>query len=251
MSVVAIIQARMGSTRLPGKVLADIVGTPMLFRVIERVAAARSVDQMVVATTTSSEDDPLVKRLKESGVVSVFRGSPDDVLQRYFQCAKLYNADTVVRVTADDPLKDPGIIDHAVSILHGDESLDYCSNTIEPSYPEGLDIEVLRFASLARAHAEATLVSDREHVTPFIWRQPTLFRTHNFTLGRNRSGWRWTVDKPEDLEFARAVFTQFFDRPLVGYDEVMAWIEMNPQIARINAGTIRNEAYLNSLRSAN
>jgi len=94
-------------------------------------------------------------------------------------------------------------------------------------------------------------VSDREHVTLFIWRQPTLFRTHNFALERNRSGWWWTVDKPEDLEFERAVFTQFFDRPLVGYDEVMAWIEMNPQIACINVGTIRNEAYLNSLRLTN
>jgi spore coat polysaccharide biosynthesis protein SpsF len=248
---VAIIQARMGSSRLRGKVLADIAGKTMLQRVIERVAAARGVDKIVVATTNAREDDILVERLNNQATCEVFRGSVDDVLSRFFECAKLHRAEIVVRVTADDPLKDPQIIDKAISLLKADPTLDYCSNTIEPSYPEGLDIEVIRFSSLERAHVDAQLASDREHVTPYIWKHPDLFNVLNFKSDRDLSDWRWTVDKPEDIEFMRRVFEEFRDYPLVPYQDVIAWLDLNPQIRLINSGISRNEGYLKSLRLEN
>ncbi len=251
MRTIAIIQARMGSTRLPGKVLSDIVGKTMLQRVIERVAAAEAVDKVVVATTTASEDDILVERLKNEAACDVFRGSIDDVLSRFFECAKLHRAEIVVRVTADDPLKDPQIIDKAISLLNADQNLDYCSNTIEPSYPEGLDIEVMRFSALERAHVEAQLASEREHVTPYIWKHPDLFNVLNFKSDRDLRDWRWTVDKPEDIEFMQRIFEEFRNYPLVPYQDVIAWLDVNPKIRLINSDISRNEGYLKSLQMEN
>jgi spore coat polysaccharide biosynthesis protein SpsF len=239
----------MNSSRLPGKVLVDIAGTPMLQRIIERTAAARSVDEVVVATTIGPDDDVLVDQLHRAGVGSVYRGSVDDVLDRFARCATLHRADIVVRVTADDPLKDPGLIDRAVAILMTDPSMDYCSNTIIPSFPEGLDIEVVRFAALSRANAEAFLKSDREHVTPYIWRHPKRFGVHNFSADRDLSSWRWTVDEPADVEFMRAIFARFGDDPLVPYQQVVAWIDANPDLRLINEGQARNAGYLKSLQA--
>jgi spore coat polysaccharide biosynthesis protein SpsF len=242
----AIIQARMGSTRLPDKVLADIVGKPMLARILERVSAARSVDAVVVATTNLSEDDRLADYVRTTPF-ALYRGSALDVLDRYYQAAKMHRAAIVVRVTADDPLKDPGIIDQAVSLLEGRTDLDYCSNTLAPTYPEGLDIEVFRFAALERAHAEASLPSDREHVTPYLYKHPEFFKLHNFRHHHDLSDWRWTVDRPHDLDFMRAVFTHFHDQPLVSYVDVIDWLSKNPDVRAINAGIVRNEGYLMSL----
>ena len=239
----------MGSTRLPRKVLADIAGKTMIERIVERVKAARSVDEIVVATTKSREDDVLsgfVENIPECGI---FRGSVDDVLERYYQCAELHHADIVVRVTADDPLKDPQIIDKAVQLLSDDSSIDYCSNTIRPTYPEGLDIEVMRFSALQRAYFEAKLLSEREHVTPYIINHPELFKNHNFENDWDLSSWRWTVDKPQDLEFMQHIFEAFRDSPLVPYQDVITWLENNPEIMQINAGTVRNEGYLKSLKT--
>ena len=242
MKTIAIIQARMGSTRLPGKVLTDICGKPLIQRVIERVAAARGLDAVIVATTTDHADDILVAWcLKHS--VPVFRGSEEDVLDRYWQCARQYGAEVIVRVTADDPLKDPTIIDRALQIFKGSSNIDYVSNTLEPSYPEGLDIEVVRYRALDRAAQEASLASEREHVLPFIWKRPERFALRGFNMLPNLSHWRWTVDKPADLEFARAVFTKFQDQPLIHYTSVVSWLIENPQIMSINAGTARNEGY--------
>ena len=247
MRTVAIIQARMGSTRLPGKVLTEISGKTMLQRVVERTSAAKSVDEVVVATTNEKEDDTLVNYLKNEGICDIFRGSVDDVLSRYYECAKLHKADIIVRVTADDPLKDPQIIDQAIELLNEDPMLDYCSNTIEPSYPEGLDIEVVRLSALERAHNEAQLASEREHVTPYIWKHPNLFKILNFKFERNLKDWRWTVDKPEDIEFMRCVYREYGSCPLVSYKDVIVWLDKNPQIRQINSGINRNEGYLKSL----
>jgi spore coat polysaccharide biosynthesis protein SpsF len=241
----------MGSTRLPGKVLADIAGKSMLERIIERAAAAQLVDEVVVATTHAREDDVLVERLRSDAICKVFRGSVDDVLSRFYECAQLHQAEIVVRITADDPLKDPHIIDKALNLLNADPRLDYCSNTIEPSYPEGLDIEVMRFAALERAHVEAQLASEREHVTPYIWKNADLFNALNFRSDRDLKDWRWTVDKPEDLEFMRRIFAKFQQHPLVSFQDVIAWLDANPQIRLINSGTKRNEGYLKSIQSEN
>ncbi len=251
MRTIAIIQARMGSSRLPGKVLADIAGKSMIQRVIERVAAAQSIDAVVVATTNTREDDILVESLKNQIACDVFRGSVDDVLTRFYECSKLHCAELIVRVTADDPLKDPQIIEKAISMMTKDPSLDYCSNTIDPSYPEGLDIEVVSFSALERAYIEAQLLSEREHVTPYIWKQPDIFNVLNFKSDRDLKDWRWTVDKPEDLDFMRRIFKEFNGRPLVPYQDVVVWLDSNPEVRQINSGISRNEGYIKSIKVEN
>jgi spore coat polysaccharide biosynthesis protein SpsF len=247
MKIVGIIQARMGSSRLPGKVLADIVGKPMIRRIVERVSASRLIDDIIVATTVAEEDDVLEEYIQFNLNCRVFRGSVNDVLERYFLCARKYQADIIVRLTADDPLKDPLIIDKAIKFLLDNPTLDYCSNTIEPSYPEGLDVEVIRFSALECAYENAQLLSEREHVTPYIWKQPHKFSTQNFTFDKDLSDWRWTIDKPKDLEFMRCVYTKFNTSPLVLFTDVISWLEQNPDIQKINTGTARNEGYLKSL----
>lgn len=248
MKTVAIVQARMASTRLPGKVLVDIAGKPLLAWLIQRVNSTSGIDQVVVATTDTSVDDVLADWITRVARTACFRGDEDDVLARFYDCAKLYAADLVVRVTADDPLKDPAIIQRAIDEFRRIPSLDYCSNTIDPTYPEGLDIEVLRFSALEKAHVEATLRSDKEHVTPYIWRQPEIFQILNFCYHRDLSSWRWTVDTPADLNLMRAIFTKFRERPLVAFEEVVAFLEDNPQLTSMNQGIQRNQRYRQSVR---
>jgi len=244
----AIVQARMGSTRLPGKVMADIGGVPMIRRLLDRLNAVPLIDDIVVATTTNQDDDVLAAWLNAAGI-QTYRGSPDNVLDRFVQAAAGRQAELIVRVTADDPLKDPLIITQAINILKNDPSLDYVSNTIEPTWPEGLDIEVVRFSALQRAHREAILKSDREHVTTYIWNRPHVFKLHSMRWDRNLSHWRWTVDKPADLELVRQIFMQFADHPLVGYRAIVKWLERQPELLALNAGTVRNEGYLQSLET--
>lgn len=243
---VAIVQARMGSTRLPGKVLADIAGRPLLSHLLERVQRSQ-VDQIVVATTTMPSDDMLADWVDHSGLASTYRGSADNVLERFYHAAMAYQADVIVRVTADDPLKDAHLIDHALALLQDGRAYDYCSNTLVPSYPEGLDIEVFTLAALSAAHLLAQLPSEREHVTPYIWKHPEIFRLHNFSQAKDLSAWRWTVDKPADLDFMRAVFSGMRHNPAMGYEDVIAYLEQHPEIQKINQGTVRNEGYARSL----
>jgi spore coat polysaccharide biosynthesis protein SpsF len=245
--IAAIIQARMGSSRLPAKVLADVCGRPMLQRLIDRIECVPEVDRIIVATTDGEADDQLAAWVSANTRCELFRGAENDVLDRFYQCARLAGASIVVRVTADDPLKDPALISHAIGCLLENPNLDYCSNTMRPTYPEGLDIEVFRFSALERAFREASLPSDREHVTPFIWRQPELFRGRNFEFERDLSAWRWTVDKPNDLEFIRRIYAEFQGWPDVSYLEIIDLLERNPQLMLINQGTVRNEGYIKSL----
>lgn len=244
----AIVQARMGSSRLPGKVLADIGGVPMLGRVIDRMRAVRSIDKLVVATTTHPEDDELARWLSNAEI-TYYRGNCDDVLDRFVQAASGHQADLIVRVTADDPLKDASITEKLIQTLKDDPSLDYASNTIEPTWPEGLDMEVLRVSALNQAHQLATSKSDREHVTTYIWNRPHEFKLHSLRWERNLSHWRLTVDKDSDLELVRRIFCHFAHQPLVGYCEIVDWLERHPRLLEINAGTVRNEGYLKSLNA--
>lgn len=248
MKTLAIIQARMGSTRLPGKVLAEVAGKPLLGWLIQRVAATPSVDQIVVATTDTSNDDALAGWVMNVTGLECFRGSEQDVLDRFYQCAKLYQGDLIVRVTADDPLKDPIIIQKAIDCFRTEPFLDYCSNTIKPTYPEGLDIEVFRYAALERANFESTRPSEREHVTPYIWKSPNMFNIKNLEYSRDLSNWRWTVDKANDLEFVRRIFEHYRENPLVNYEDVIDYLELNPEIIQINSGTMRNQGYLESIK---
>ncbi len=247
MKAIAIVQARMGSTRLPGKVLADIHGKPLLGRLLDRIHGTKFIDDLVVATTVNKEDDVLVEWLSLNNI-KYFRGSEEDVLDRYFQCATKFSADIIIRVTADDPLKDPSIIEEAILMCLSSEEVDYVSNTLKPTFPEGLDIEVFRMRALTRAHSEARLQSDREHVTPYIWSNPEEFELRHFDMLPNLSHWRWTVDKPVDLKFMRCIFGHFIDKPRVGFREIIDYINRRPELLAINSGTVRNEGYLKSIQ---
>lgn len=247
MKTVAIIQARMGSTRLPGKVLAKINGRPMLGLLLSRVDAASLVSEIIVAIPDEQGDDVLRDWLEDNNI-EYFRGSAEDVLERFYLCALACQADLIVRVTADDPLKDPEIINYAIRCMLDNLEFDYVSNTIIPTYPEGLDIEVFKFSALENAYRNAVLSSEREHVTPYIWKHSEFFITHNFVNQRNLSSWRWTVDKYEDLLFIRTIMDIFKDQPLVSYLEIIEFLDANPDLLKINTQkTLRNEGYIQSI----
>lgn len=249
MNIVGIVQARLGSTRLPGKVLLPIQDRPLIRHVVERCTASKRIDRMVVATTKEPEDDSLAQYISSELKVEVFRGATDDVLARFVDAAKQSNADIIVRITADDPLKDREIIDLAVDAMLADSALDYCSNTLVPSFPEGLDIEVFRASALERAGREAELASEREHVTPYIWKNQHRFCCRNLLHSEDLSGMRLTVDKPTDLELMRIIFAELGGRDnLFSWRDVIALLKRSPELIEINAGTIRNEGYLRSVQ---
>lgn len=247
--VVACIQARMGATRFPGKVLADIAGHPMLWHVISRVRMARSADQVVVVTSNEPADNAIADFCIQNGI-ECFRGSETDVLDRFYQAAKRYGADAVVRITADCPLIDPEVVDRVVNTyLEG--RYDYVSNTLRLTYPDGLDAEVFSFAALETTWREAELPSDREHVTPRI-RTSGRFRIHNVAneVDLSARDLRWTVDDPIDLDFVRAVYSRLGgEQQFFGQVEVLRLLDMEPSLMEINKGIIRNEGYYKSLAS--
>ncbi len=244
--IVAIVQARMGSTRLPGKVMQDLGGRPVLMRVVERAQAIPGVEQVVVATTHEPRDDVIERFFSMQGI-PVYRGSEDDVLDRYYQAARLAGAKVVMRVTADCPFLDPFVSQRVLArFLEG--GYDYVCNTQPPTYPDGLDTEVFSFAALERAWREATLPSEREHATPYIWKNPDKFRIANVVAERESAHMRWTVDRPEDLEFAREVYRHLRGNYLGGTEEILAVLEAHPGITGLNVALPRDEGYQKSLR---
>jgi len=244
--VVSIIQARMGSSRLPGKTLADIHGKPLLQRVIERASACHCLSEIVIATTQNGEDDAIEELCHQLGE-PCFRGSQDDVLDRYYRCASLYAANIVVRLTADDPLKDPDLIDRVVNLLLQDPELDYVSNNLVATYPEGLDVEAFTFSALERCWKQATLASEREHVTPYIWKNPSLFHLAGVEHDTDLSGLRWTVDFENDLEFAREVYARLNHRGIFGMNDILALLQKEPQLQCLNDSIPRRLGYNKSL----
>jgi len=246
MEILALIQARMRSSRLPGKVLADILGQPMLARVVDRVRASKLISKVMVVTSQEAQDKPVAALCAERGI-ACFRGSENDVLDRYFQAAQQVEADVVVRLTADCPLLDPAIIDQVVKKFQ-DGLFDYVSNTLEPSFPDGLDAEVFSREALERAWRESTLKSEREHVTAYIWKNPKLFRLGKVEHSRNLSALRWTVDEPEDLEFVRRVYQALDSAGQFGMNAVLDLLADHPTLSKMNERFERNEAYQRSIR---
>ena len=243
----AVVQARMGSRRLSGKVLADIGGRPMLSYVMARAAAARRVDTAIVATSRAGADDAIAAWCADVGI-PCFRGDEDDVLDRYQGAAELYGLDVIVRLTADCPLLDPAVIDHIIGeYLAGD--FDYVSNTLTPTYPDGLDTEVVSRAALDRAWREATLKSEREHVLPYIWKRPDQFRLKNVAQALDLSHLRWTVDEPQDLDLVRRIYSHFGHSTTFTTDDILALMRREPGLAQINAAFERNEGYQRSLHA--
>ena len=234
MTAVAIIQARMGSSRLPGKILADLAGQPMLARCVARVGRAQLLDEVLVATTTSPADDATAELCAARGW-RCFRGSEDDVLDRYYQAARLHGADLVVRVTSDCPFIEPEIVDRVMREF-GDRQphVDYVSNFIPGrTYPRGLDVEVFTVRALERAWREDGNSAWREHVTEYILRNPDRFRLHGVRHSENLSRWRWTVDTAEDLRLAKLIYDAF-RHDLFSWRDVLDLLAKHPQWAEIN-----------------
>ncbi len=233
---VAIIQARMTSTRLPGKVLMPLAGRPMLAWQLERVKRATRLDRIVVATTTNACDDAIVEFCRTEGVL-VTRGPEDDVLTRYADAARKFDAATVVRLTSDCPLMDPALIDEAVNrFATAQPGCDYLSNMLEPSFPYGLAVEVMTADALLQASTEAHDPQEREHVTPFIYWRPQRFRLQSFTTTPSLSHHRWTVDTPEDFELVSRIISALYPQhPHFTVQDVLELLQRYPQWVKINA----------------
>jgi len=241
-TTVAIIQARMGSTRLPGKVLRDLCGITVLGHVIRRVARCKLVDKTVVATSTLPADDPIAKEAAAHSA-AVFRGSEEDVLSRYYGAAIQSTAEVIVRVTADCPLFDPAILCEMLELFHGrnvpssTRPLDYLSNTLgERTFPRGLDAEVFTMDALAKANALARDPWEREHVTPYIYSHPQTFRLEGYRQAMDQSMQRWTLDTEEDWALIRAIYEALgrADGMFVTQD-VIDYLRVHPELMAINA----------------
>jgi spore coat polysaccharide biosynthesis protein SpsF len=243
--IVAIIQARMGSSRLPGKVLKEINGQPMLWHVIQRAQQSKRVDVVVVATTVDAGDDAIERFCQENGI-GCWRGSVHDVLDRFYQAARAFQADVVVRLTADCPLLDPAVIDLTIQAFE-QSGADFAANRLPPpfvrTYPIGLDTEVCSYVALERAWREASAVYEREHVMPYLYDTPGRFKVTVINAEQNHGAQRWTVDTPEDLELVRMIFERLSGQPNFGWRDVLALFEREPQLAQINAG-VAHKSYL-------
>ena len=238
MKTMAIVQARMTSTRLPGKVLLPILGIPMLILQLERMRRATSIDGIVIATTVNAADDLIVELCVQHGV-AYFRGSENDVLSRYAEAAHAFGIDVVVRVTSDCPLIEADLIDKVVNIFHqAHGELDYVSNTLQPSFPYGLAVEVFSRQVLDQAHCLAVQRAEREHVTPYIYWRPQEFRLKSLTHNENLSHHRWTVDTPEDFDLVSKIYGALYlqnpkfdmKQTLQLFDKHPAWMHINRHI---------------------
>lgn len=243
-NVLAIVQARLSSSRLPGKVLLPILGKPMILHELERLQRSKYIDGIVLATSDDASDDALAEMV--SPVVDVYRGNLDDVLDRYYQCAKQYQTEHVVRITGDCPVIDWRIVDEVIR-QHLEEGNDYTSLT--ERFPDGLDTEVFCYSALERAWHEAELPSEREHVTQYIRKHSEAFKMGVHDCSRDYSYMRWTVDEPHDMEFIKNIFSELYlKKPDFSMDDVLRLLEAHPELQGINAGIQRNEGLQKSLK---
>ena len=246
----ALLQARMSSTRLPGKVLLPLLGEPMLFRQIERLKRCQEIDQLMIVTSTDPSDDALVSACKTHGI-SFFRGSLDDVLDRYYQAALSLSPTLVVRLTGDCPLIDPTLVDDLIR-FHKNGNYEYSSNSLEPSLPDGLDAEVMNFACLKTAWEKAQLKSEREHVTPYLYKNyktEPLFKVGILRHTPDLSKLRWTVDEPQDFELVTKIYEELYPKnPSFLTDDVLQFLNSRPEFNLLNSDITRNEGYLKSLK---
>jgi spore coat polysaccharide biosynthesis protein SpsF len=261
-NIVGIVQARMGASRLPGKVLLDIEGEPMLVRVVERTKRAKSLTEILVATSLEKADDPIEQLCTAKGYIC-YRGSQQDVLDRYYQAARAYSADVIVRITADCPVIDPLVIDQTVAAFWGygkkmitetdglvevgspteissPPKWDFAANRLPPpwqrTFPIGLDTEVSTFSALERAWEEATQAHQREHVMPYLYENENLFRILLVNHAPDYGHLRWTVDTAQDLELIREIYSRFEGRDDFSWIEVLELFRQEPDLAEINRG---------------
>jgi len=233
MKIVAIVQARMGSSRLPGKALKDIHGRTMLARVFRRAGRSDLLDEIVVATTIQSPDDAIIAECERLGV-PYFRGLEMDVLDRYYQAAKAFFADIIVRITSDCPLIDPEIIDNVIRAFL-DSKVDYASNTLTSTYPRGLDVEAFSFGALEKAWQEASADYQHVHVTPFIYQHPEIFRLLSVVSEEDFTRYRLTVDTQEDLDLIRIIYETIDKDDDFSWRDALVLLMAKPEIAKINS----------------
>src|SRR3989338_9128358 len=239
-----IIQARMSSTRLPGKVLKEINGKPLLQYEIERLRLAKKIDKIVVATSVAAESDQIAEFCGRIGV-PCFRGSEEDVLSRYSECAKEYpDYDVIIRVTGDCPLIDPRVVDEVVNLFE-EGGYDYASNVLEGTFPDGMDVEVLKRDALKTSQQEAKMQSEREHVTLYV-RGQEKFKKGNLRAPRDYSAFRLTVDNPEDFAVAKFLIESL--PPTMSYLDCVELLEAHPEIKKLNMNIKRNEGLAKSLK---
>jgi len=247
--ILLITQARCGSTRLPGKVLMKIEGKPLLHIHLQRLKESKLITDMVVATTTNDEDEAICEIATECGF-HFYRGFVNDVLDRFYQAAQPFQPDWVVRVTSDCPLLDAALVDKVISHAVNND-LDYCSNVLEPSYPDGQDVEICKYAALKTAWTDAKQTSEREHVTPYIWKNSTfkggsLFKSDNFSEGYNYGHLRMTVDEASDFEVIKALIEKLGTQRK--WTEYAEYLESNEEIKNINNAITRNAGYVQSVK---
>lgn len=247
--IAAIIQARMSSSRLPGKVLLGINGRPMFSYMVERVRSAHSIDRVIIATSTEPQDDAIADFCTRESI-ACYRGSLDDVLDRYYRAATDHACDVIVRLTADCPLIDPAVIDVMIDTYRSG-SYDYVANSAPPegkTYPDGMDVEVFSYAALARAWREAARPSEREHVTFYFWKNPGLFSFYRRDLAVDWGAYRLTVDYPEDFALVSSLIGHFSEKnPRFTMEEIISFLEANPAVKALNEHIVPNQGWRPSL----
>jgi len=233
-TIAAIIQARMGSSRFPEKILKEVAGKPLLVHLVNRLSDIHAISKVIIATTTEPRDNVIADFCAQHHILC-FRGSENDVLDRHYHAAKKFNVDVIVRITSDCPIFDPDVTNRIIkTFLEG--TYDYVSNNHPATFPDGLDTEVFSFEALERAWKNATKQIEREHVTPYIWDQPQKFRVGNVTNTEDLSmKERWTIDYEEDYHFLKAVYEHFLpDNPHFRMQDVLNLLQERPEIRTIN-----------------
>ena len=247
-NIFALIQARTGARRLANKVLLDLCGKTVLEHVIDRVSRSETIDEAVVVTTVRREDLKIVELVSQKGI-RVLCGSEDDVLDRYYQAARLLNAQHIVRITADCPVIDADVIDQVVNYYFKCKA-DYCSNALSQTFPDGMDVEVFSFDALAKAWKSARLSSEREHVTPYIRNHQHMFKVVSVDHPVNLGAHRWTLDEKKDYMFLQKLFNGLSRKnAYFGMNDILKFLQENPKLVNINAAITRNEGYTRSLRN--
>jgi len=240
--IVAIIQARLGSTRYPRKIFSILADKPLIWHVVDRLKYSKKIDKIVLATTINTIDDETEKWANEEEV-PVFRGSENNVLERYYLAAKHFSADVVVRITADDPFKDPEIIDNVIDKLII-EKLDFAFNNKPATFPEGLDTEVFTFEALEKAYLNSVDNYEKEHVTQYFYKNSQQFKQANFFNNSNLSSLRWTIDTEEDYLMAKRIYDKLYLKGSIFLTlDILRLLEQSPEIAQININVPRSAMY--------
>lgn len=228
-----IVQARVGSTRLPNKVLMDLCGKPVLWHVINRLRKSQLISGIIVATTTLPQDDAIQSFCEENDT-AFYRGSSENVLSRYYEAAKKFDVRTVIRITSDCPVIDPLLIDEMIKEFES-SGADYMSNSIERTFPRGLDTEIFPFPILEKTFNEAVKPHELEHVTPYIYQHPELFRLKNFASGKDYSSHRWTLDTEEDYKLIKEIYVALYrENEMFYWGDILKLFDERPELSNIN-----------------